>query len=486
MHLEPARGVPGFGRKLLGRAPYLFPNVFTPTWMIEGLAVYEETEGTAFGRGPQPRLADGAAHGRPRGATSRARTRRSTASTDWPGGQASYLFGEGFLRYLSDAARARHPAPAAEGPVAADHPVPRRVDVVQGHGGELPLALEGVDAPRASGGAPARRRRRRRRACTDIAGPHHARHSPDGPPLQPRRRLDRVRELQPHPLPADPPGAPGRHRRSPASSIATADRRLSWTPGRQDPGLRRDRGAPHLLPLLRPARAWTWRRAGCGGSPAACARASPTSRPTAARVVFVRKMGDRSELFVVGLDGTGLRALTTSPPRDRVGRPSLQPRRHEGRGLALDGGGMARHRDRGRGLGRRDRAHPRSREGRRAHLHPRRRRRSSSARIATGCSNLYAYRFADGALVRLASVLGGRLRARGRAPTAGRSPSPATRRKGYDVHTGTPRPRERRAGRAFRRPLSGGRPRRGPRPVARRARIDRSTPSGRASGRPWS
>src|SRR6185295_1078474 len=42
VHLEPARGVPGFGRRLLGRAPYLFPNVFTPTWMIEGLAVYEE------------------------------------------------------------------------------------------------------------------------------------------------------------------------------------------------------------------------------------------------------------------------------------------------------------------------------------------------------------------------------------------------------------------------------------------------------------
>jgi len=51
VHLEEARGIWRAGRTLLGRAPFLFPNSFAMSWMIEGLATYEETEGTAYGRG---------------------------------------------------------------------------------------------------------------------------------------------------------------------------------------------------------------------------------------------------------------------------------------------------------------------------------------------------------------------------------------------------------------------------------------------------
>src|SRR5262245_29515695 len=54
VHLEPARGVWDVGRKLFGRAPLLFPNTFSTTWLIEGLATYEETQGSAFGRGRNP------------------------------------------------------------------------------------------------------------------------------------------------------------------------------------------------------------------------------------------------------------------------------------------------------------------------------------------------------------------------------------------------------------------------------------------------
>ena len=100
VHLDQAHGIIGFGRKVLGRAPYLFLNFTTPGWMIEGLATYEETEGPAFGRGRNPdtrmvkRMAslegdflreDEAALGLDR----------------WPQGNAVYLFGEGFLRDLS-------------------------------------------------------------------------------------------------------------------------------------------------------------------------------------------------------------------------------------------------------------------------------------------------------------------------------------------------------------------------------------------------
>jgi hypothetical protein len=54
VHLEEAHGIVRLGRRVLGRAPFLFPNATTPTWMIEGLATFEETEATSFGRGENP------------------------------------------------------------------------------------------------------------------------------------------------------------------------------------------------------------------------------------------------------------------------------------------------------------------------------------------------------------------------------------------------------------------------------------------------
>jgi len=102
VHLEPARGVPGFARKLLGRAPYLFPNIFTPTWMIEGLAVYEETEKTTFGRGRNPDSWMVRRMAALEGAFPK-EDQAVYALDDWPAGQASYLFGEGFVRHLTGA-----------------------------------------------------------------------------------------------------------------------------------------------------------------------------------------------------------------------------------------------------------------------------------------------------------------------------------------------------------------------------------------------
>lgn len=100
VHLEQAGGIMGAGRRVFGRAPYLFPNALTPTWMTEGLATYEETRGTAFGRGRDPdarslvRMA--ALEGR------FPREDQAVAGLDaWPGGQASYVFGEAFLRDLA-------------------------------------------------------------------------------------------------------------------------------------------------------------------------------------------------------------------------------------------------------------------------------------------------------------------------------------------------------------------------------------------------
>jgi hypothetical protein len=96
VHIEQAKGLFGAGRRLFGRAPFLFPNALQPSWFIEGLAVREETRGTAFGRGRHTltrMVVDEAAR-----SGQLARVDQATLGLDrWPLGNAPYLFGEAFL-----------------------------------------------------------------------------------------------------------------------------------------------------------------------------------------------------------------------------------------------------------------------------------------------------------------------------------------------------------------------------------------------------
>ena len=43
VHLDMARGAPLGLRSVFGRLPFLFPNVFQPGWIVEGLAVHAES-----------------------------------------------------------------------------------------------------------------------------------------------------------------------------------------------------------------------------------------------------------------------------------------------------------------------------------------------------------------------------------------------------------------------------------------------------------
>ncbi|MEO5760886.1 MAG: hypothetical protein ABIR28_01115 [Vicinamibacteria bacterium] len=99
VHIEQARGIYGAGRRVFGRAPFLFHDALQPTWFIEGLAVREETRGTAFGRGRHTftkMLVDEAARSGQLG-----RLDQATLGLDlWPLGNAPYLFGEEFLAWL--------------------------------------------------------------------------------------------------------------------------------------------------------------------------------------------------------------------------------------------------------------------------------------------------------------------------------------------------------------------------------------------------
>jgi len=52
IHVDMARGIPAFIRKILGRNPLTFPHAYTPGFIIEGLAVYKETSAAqGYGRG---------------------------------------------------------------------------------------------------------------------------------------------------------------------------------------------------------------------------------------------------------------------------------------------------------------------------------------------------------------------------------------------------------------------------------------------------
>jgi hypothetical protein len=101
VHLEQAGGVYRLGRHVFGRAPFLFPNTLQPTWFIEGLAVREETRGTAFGRSRHVfsrMVVDEAAR-----TGQLAKMDQATLGLDlWPRGQAPYLFGEAFLGFLDE------------------------------------------------------------------------------------------------------------------------------------------------------------------------------------------------------------------------------------------------------------------------------------------------------------------------------------------------------------------------------------------------
>jgi Tol biopolymer transport system component len=97
LHLDNVQQGPARLQNILGRL--YFPNAFQPTWLIEGLATYEETRLSQGGRGRSsytemllrtailadrfPNLAQGA-----------------TAPDSWPGGELPYLYGVKFYQYL--------------------------------------------------------------------------------------------------------------------------------------------------------------------------------------------------------------------------------------------------------------------------------------------------------------------------------------------------------------------------------------------------
>ena len=99
-HLDRVRGPWRLLQYVFGRSPLLFPNTYQPSWLIEGLAVYEESRLAGQGRieGPEHRLLLRAAaldrHFPSIGDASLARP-------TFPQGNAAYGYGSLFLDYLA-------------------------------------------------------------------------------------------------------------------------------------------------------------------------------------------------------------------------------------------------------------------------------------------------------------------------------------------------------------------------------------------------
>ena len=100
VHLSRAQGWIGGLRRVFGRLPVLYPNLYQPIWQIEGLATWQESALTGQGRtraGDFRLLLTAAA------AQNRLEPidRASSRLVAWPSGTAPYLYGAYFHQYLA-------------------------------------------------------------------------------------------------------------------------------------------------------------------------------------------------------------------------------------------------------------------------------------------------------------------------------------------------------------------------------------------------
>jgi hypothetical protein len=403
IHLEQGRGVIRVGRAIFGRAPFLFRNADAPTWMVEGLATYEETENTPFGRGRNPdslmvrRMAalDGAFP---------EEDVPTAGLQHWPQGQAAYLFGEGFLRHLT-----QH---------YGDDTLPRLAEVQSAW--LLPF-MDELTSQRVTG-ASFHTRWNEFRAWEEAKARAFAdereaqgltsscaltargmiqtapRFSPDGTQLAyTSTRLDGPREIRVLSL------SDGRERRVAEREGGSV---LAWTPDgtrivydeAETYRLYANRYDLRVVDVATGHTRWLTR-----GMRARDPDVSPDGR----RVVFVRRYADRSELAAMDIDGGPACDLTTSPAGTQWSDPTFSPdggrivagRWSEGGWLdlvAVDPQGDAPALEL---------THDRARDVEPTYTPDGRHILFRSDR--DGVSNLYALRVEDGALLRVTNVLGG-------------------------------------------------------------------------------
>lgn len=402
VHLEQARGWWRMGRRLFGRAPFLFPNAVTPMWMVEGLATLEETDATAFGRGrdPDSRMVlrmEALERGLPR------EDQPVRGLDRWPGPQAGYLFGQAFLRDVQE----------REGPRAM-------ASLSRASSGQVLPYLDELTFRQATGKGLHARWEAWRRAFGHELLSEVARIEARGSTASRALTTRGVRQVGPRFSPD------GRWIAYTSATLerqaevrlmrpdGTADRRLAWRNGGSDLAWTPDGSAVvideperhRLFRTMSDLRAVTiadgrrrWLTRGVRAR-------DPAVSPDGRHVLFVRQKGDRGELAMVGLDGRGLREVTRSRPGVQWSGPAFAP---DGASAVASrwapGGWLDLVRVDLLGGGVEELTHDRARDVAPVFT-------PDGAAVVfrsdrDGVSNLYALRLADRALLRVTNVVGG-------------------------------------------------------------------------------
>jgi hypothetical protein len=99
-HLDRSRGIWRLGQAIFGRNPLLFPNLYEPRWVLEGLAVYFESRLTGVGR---LESSEHSMNARAAALANRLPTLQelSPGTSRYPGGQVIYIYGSLLFDYLS-------------------------------------------------------------------------------------------------------------------------------------------------------------------------------------------------------------------------------------------------------------------------------------------------------------------------------------------------------------------------------------------------
>ncbi|MFI4921675.1 MAG: hypothetical protein ACHQAZ_08565, partial [Gammaproteobacteria bacterium] len=100
LQLDKATGAPEALRDVFGRNQYLFPGTFNPTMLLEGLAVYDETDAAAgVGRGQSSLYAMYMRAEVEQGVRPWSQVTMAGVS-EWPGGTLPYLYGVNFYQFV--------------------------------------------------------------------------------------------------------------------------------------------------------------------------------------------------------------------------------------------------------------------------------------------------------------------------------------------------------------------------------------------------
>ncbi len=101
LHIDKAAGGPKWLRKVFGRNMLLFPNMLQPSWLIEGLATYYETDNEfGIGRGQSSYFDMMMRIEVKSGVKPLSQVNQHVVS--WPGGTIAYLYGVHFFQFIEE------------------------------------------------------------------------------------------------------------------------------------------------------------------------------------------------------------------------------------------------------------------------------------------------------------------------------------------------------------------------------------------------